>query len=339
MQDQIINFLKTYKKVTITIDEIERILVGTQTTYKQFANQINELEQDGILQMIKAKGRNSRTPSLAYQYRIQRSKLHQNYHHEIQKMQIGLHSLINLDSYFSIDPSIWEQDRPYILKINQYLNQNPLPIDTAPAPERSFELVGDEKWITEKGGKECLERLGLWENLKIIPVSDPMMFAINPQAFQHDEHKHLIVENKTTYLALLEVLPETPFTSLIYGSGNKILKSIEHLHQQLPFKAGQHQLYYFGDIDMSGIWIWYSLHKKMETKLALPFYQACLVYPYVHGKENQRKEEEAVRVFLSNFTKEEQQQIRDMLDDGGYYPQEVLKTKELRELWRNTTWM
>ncbi|WP_339062079.1 Wadjet anti-phage system protein JetD domain-containing protein [Tepidibacillus marianensis] len=339
MLDRIINFLKTYKKVTISIEEIENVLIGTQITYTEFANIINDLEQKGIIQIVKSKGRNNKKPSLAYQYRIQRSKLQESHNLEIQKTQIGLHPLINLDSYFSIDPSIWGQDQRFILKINHYLNQNPLPVDTVPAPERSFELVGDEKWITEQNGKECLERIGLWEKLKIIPVSDPLMLAVNPQVFNHTEHKHLIVENKTTYQALLDVLPDTPFTSLIYGSGNKILKSVEHLENQLPFRQGQHIIYYFGDIDMTGIWIWHSLNKRVAAKLALPFYRACLSHPYVHGKEYQRKEEKALNAFLSNFTEGEQQQIEVLFEDGGYYPQEVLKTKELRDIWRTTKWM
>ena len=36
------------------------------------------------------------------------------------------------------------------------------------APERSYEITGDEKWIDENGGREILERVKLLEKLKII---------------------------------------------------------------------------------------------------------------------------------------------------------------------------
>ena len=338
MKDYLINYLKAYKKITIPLEDIEKRFQGKATTYEEFARTILELEQAGIVEMVKSKGRNSKVPSLAFQYRIQKGKLQQSFHQELQQYRIMLHSLIKLDAYYSLHSDQWYQDLPYIKKIDHYLCENPLPKEAVPAPERSFELVGDEKWITEKQGKECLERIALWDKLNIIPVSDPLMFATNPHAFQNTQHHHFIVENKTTYQGLLEALSYTLFTTLIYGCGKKIVKGIEHLENQLPLKDANHTLHYFGDLDYEGISIWYSLQKRVETKLALPFYRACLNKRYVHGKQNQRRNDEALSAFLQHFELSEQQAITEMFDNGGYYPQEVLKTVDLQQIWRNTSW-
>jgi hypothetical protein len=338
MQEKLLNYLQTYKKTTVSLYDLENVFHGEQLSYEEFARLILELEERGQLQMVKSKGRNGKPLSLAYQYKINRTNIRDTHRQQLQQYRLELHPLIKIDHYFALDSSVWKEDLPFLQKIDHYLRNNPLPQEPVPAPERSFELVGDEKWITEKQGRECLERIGLWEACKIIPVADPLMLAINPNTFSHREHDHLIVENKTTYQALLTTLQLTSFTTLIYGSGKKIIKSIELFDHQLPMKNAQHTFYYFGDIDHEGISIWHSLGKKSKIKLALPFYQECLKRAYAHGKQTQRRNEEALTTFLQYFTPLEQQTIISMLEDGGYIPQEILTSGELQKIWRNASW-
>jgi hypothetical protein len=338
MSGKLLSYLQTYKKATVSLDDLESVFHGEQLSYDEFATLILEMEEKGLLKMVKSQGRNGKPLSLAYQYKIVKTSLRNSHHQQLHQYRVQLHPLIKMDRYFALDSEVWEEDIPYLLKIDHYLRENPLPQETVPAPERSFELVGDEKWITEKQGKDCLERIGLWEACKIIPVADPLMLAINPNTFSNGDHNHLIVENKTTYQALLPTLPDTSFTTLIFGSGKKIIKSIELFHHQLPIKNAHHTFYYFGDLDYEGISIWHTLGKKQEMKLALPFYQECLQRTYAHGKQTQRRNEEALTAFLQFFSPLEQQNIETMINDGGYIPQEVLKTDELQEIWRNASW-
>lgn len=338
MREKLVNYLQTYKKATVSLYDLESVFHGDALSYEEFASIILELEKQGHLEIVKSKGRNGKPLSLAYQYKIIKTSLKDSYRQKLHQYRLQLHHLIKIDHYFALESNVWDRDLYYLQKIDNYLRNNPLPEEPVPAPERSFELVGDEKWITEKQGKECLERIGLWEVCKIIPVADPLMLAINPNTFSHREHIHLIVENKTTYQALLTTLPLTSFTTLIYGSGKKIIKSIELFDHQLPIKNAHHTFYYFGDIDHEGVSIWHSLGKKSEIKLALPFYQECLKRTYAHGKQKQRRNEEALTTFLQYFTPLEQQTIISMLDDGGYIPQEVLKSGELQKIWRNALW-
>ncbi|WP_127579971.1 Wadjet anti-phage system protein JetD domain-containing protein [Paenibacillus koleovorans] len=344
------DYLYTYSKQTIPLDELELLFPGSSCSYRQLAEAILELEDEQIVQMVRAQGRNGKQPSLAYQYRVNKSKLKQGHHKELQRARLRLHPLIQLDSYFTADPAVWQGDRAILDRLDRYLRQAPLPTEAVPAPERSYELVGDEKWITEQGGKELLERVRLWERLRILSVADPLMFAIHPQLLNPRQpaaapvYKHLIVENKTTYQGLLPALPHVSFATLIYGCGKKIIKSIELFPVQIPLLEAEHRFYYFGDLDHEGIHIWHSLTERAQhvlqapIQLAIPFYQACLDKTYAYGKQTHRKDESSLEAFLHPFSIEERQRIRTCLAEGGYYPQEALKTQELGHIWRTAVW-
>lgn len=335
--DEIYRALNGYPKRMIRLSALEAIMGNFFHTYEEYAGFILKLEQEGILEMVKSKGRTTRNPSLAFQYRINKSLLQTGFHQEIQHYRNKFHPSINLDEYYKKDPSIWRHDLPYLIKIDEYIKTFGFPEESVPAPERSFELVQDEKWLTEKGGKELLERIGLFHSFNIIPVSDPLMFAIHPNLVSKETQFHLIVENKTTYQGLLPALPSTEFSTLIYGSGKKIIHSIEQFQDQYPVNA-QHHFFYFGDIDREGVSIWHSLNQKIKAHLALPFYKACLEKQPIAGKEYQRQYTEAQEKFISQFPQKEQEQLAMMFSQGKYYPQEILKSKELQEIWRGSDW-
>lgn len=344
IKQQIEDYLSRVKKQTVLLSELESLCPGFSCSYQELAEVILELEEGQVLKMVKTQGRNGKRPSLAYQYRVNKSNLNQDLHKELQLAKLELHPLIQLDAYYSLPRIIWLEDKPLIERIDAYLRQHPLPSESVPAPERSFVLVGDEKWITERGGEKLLERIGLWEQMKIISVADPLMLAFNPQYIGRAIHLHLIVENKSAYQGLIQALPESPFTTLIYGCGKKIIRSIELFPLQLPLPKAEHRFYYFGDIDHEGITIWHLLNERAKTLFqtqvqpALPFYRACLAKNYVYGKETHRKDEQAMASFLSCFSESDRQRVQACLCDGGYYPQEILKSSELQELWRTASW-
>lgn len=336
--EQLKGNLLQFNRKTITIDELEKLIPQKQT-YEQFATKIVQLENEKILEMIQSKGRNSRTPSLAFRYRIRKQRLNETYHKELQAYRIQFHNAINLDTYFKLDAQTWKKDLPYIKKINEYIERHGFPVKEAPAPERSFELVGNEKWI-EQTGEELLQRINLWDVLKVMPVADPLMFALNPAKIGDDTTYHIIVENKTTYQALLPVLSSSIFATLIYGAGNKIVKSIENFANQYPTEpsANQH-FFYFGDIDREGINIWHRLNEKHRAIPAQPFYEACLSKEVAYGKTNQIKNKTALHRFLHHFPETNATIIENILEKGAYYPQEVLKTEELQRILLSDIWI
>jgi len=343
---QIRSYLQSYKPATVALAELEVIFHDRPCTYEQFAAAVLRLEHEGVLRLVKKEGRTSKPPHLAYRYKVDKSKLKREQQTAVLQTALRLHPLIRLDAYLAVEPGVWERDWPYIEKLNAYLQRHGLPDTPVPAPERSFALVGDEKWIVDKSGKELLKRIKLWDSLKITHVDDPLMMAVNPQALALDVHRHLILENKTAYHALLPVLSEMPFATLIFGGGYRIDRSIGLLPLQLPLPKANHQFYYFGDIDREGFRIWRLLDQNARegfdrpVHLALPFYRLCLTKMFGEDdKSNQRGDTEATELFLSHFTLEEQRQIRECLAAERYFPQETLPTDELRAVWRNTTWI
>ncbi|MCD1259759.1 hypothetical protein B5M42_013035 [Paenibacillus athensensis] len=343
---QIRSYLQSYKRATVALADLEAIVRDQRCTYEQFAAEVVRLEREGVLGMVKSEGRMSKPPQLAYRYKVNKSLLKQERQAAVLQTNLHLHPLIRLDAYLAAEPGVWERDWPYIKRVDAYLSQYGLPDAPVPAPERSFALVGDEKWITDKQGKELLKRIQLWDKLQIIPVADPLMMAVNPQALTLDVHRHLILENKTAYHALLPVLPEMPFATLIFGGGYRIDRSLELLPLQLPLPEANHQFYYFGDLDREGFRIWRLLDQNARewfdrpVRLALPFYRLCLTKPFGEDdKSTQRGDAEATELFLSHFTPEEQRRIRECLAAERYVPQETLPTDELRAVWRKSAWI
>lgn len=331
MQDLIERYLNTIKKKNILLLEMQQNLPG-HIQYKEFADAISELEAKEILIPVKAKGTNGKVPGLYNQYRTNKTKLNADYIEQIQNLQFTLAPKMKLDAYLKLPKEVWERDYLYIQKLDEYIKLSGLPTLQATLPERSYEILGNEKWLEQEGGVELLERLGILDTFKLTQQADPLMLAVNPKAFTKTTY-HLIVENKSTFYLFLKDLPNTFFTSLIYGCGWKIIAGIEGLYNQLGVCKEDSNIYYFGDLDYEGIAIYHGLGE--QVKLAVPFYQALLKKAKSYGKESQRKNEEALGSFLKNFSDEEGSMIKTLLEEGAYIPQEALLQEEAHRLWRN----
>ena len=334
MQERLVNGLMLHKKQSITKDELEALAGREYAGDPAFTEAVHALEEAGYLSMVKKSGRTVNPPHLAYKYRLNRAVIHRRYHRQLHRSSLELTSgQVSLDAYFNLSPAEFDEDWPWIKQIDAWVTAEGLPDDEVTAEERSVMLVNDEKWITAGKGKTVLTRIGLWDRIGIMPISEPLMLAVHPQLIAGDRHLHLIVENKTTWQALVQVLPELPFTSVIFGSGWRITGSLEQLDRQVPVK-GARTLLYFGDLDHEGLAIWHDLHERYEVKPAVPFYEACLARTANRGKTNQRKRPEALEAFLPYLDEAGQAGIQKMLDEGRYLPQEVLTTDELQRIGR-----
>lgn len=337
MDKIILHFLSTYSLRTISLTNLEKVVPGT-VAYEEFAGAILQLITDGVLVPIKAHGTNLANPPLPNGYRLQKQKLNADYFEQIRSYQFALHPLIHIDCYFNLKETVWRKERPWLETVQCYLKRNGLPQVEASIWQRSYEIMGDEKWISEGGGRAFLQRIGMFDQLKIIDLVEPLMFALNPARIDDPHCYHLIVENKTTFDILADILPDTIFLTLLYGAGKCFLNSITQLERQLHMPDAQHHLCYFGDLDLEGITIWYLLTKRRKSDLAMPFYRALLGKTYHQGKENQRKDNAAYQAFLSCFTESEQKQIQQLFANQGYYPQEALSAQELQAIGRGISW-
>lgn len=329
----ILEHLKSRKRKEIFLSEIEKLFEGN-TEYHKFAEAVLKLQEKGIIIPIKSHKTNNKSISLYNTYRINKSYFKDQLIEKIQTFKLKSHKDIKVQSYFSKSEREWAKDFPYIQVINNYLNENGFPQREVSSPERSYEIVGDEKWIDEKGGKKLLERLNIFHKLKISYNVDPLMIAVNPKQINNPPYKHMIVENKATFYDFLYNLYKTEFTSLVYGAGWKIVSNIYMLEVQLGLKGYDHRLFYFGDLDYEGISIWESINEKLNVIPAVSFYSGLLNKPSTKGKTNQTKNENGVNKFSTYFSKEESNKIKNLLNQESYYPQEGLNKEEIFKIWR-----
>lgn len=371
IRERLIAYLRSCPKATVWTEELERLFQGEPITYTAFGQALLALEREQYVSEVKAAGRRTKQPSLANRYRLNHALLKADKVQLLHKYRLELHPLISLDAYFAQPEAVWERELPYLKRIHHFLQEFGLPTIPAPAPERSFQLVGDEKWITDKGGKAVLERIGLWSRLLIDYTGDPLMLAVNAGLLATESTRfavnaqpdsdgakangrpraadsnlagrppclHLIVENKATFHGLLPALPESGFHTLIYGCGNKIVGNLDQLAAQVPLPMREHRFYYFGDLDHAGLQIWYRLSLHYPVIPALAFYHACLHTPPVEGKQNQRQDDAALKAFLARLPDSaDREKLAAALQAGRYYPQETLPAEQLRQIWRNTSW-
>lgn len=329
MKEQLMQFKKAY----ISLADLEGFAALGQT-YEQFAEDVLALVDQKMLQPVKSSQKTFKTPSLHYKYKIIKHVVQQSLKETLERLQLTLDSRISLDAYYRYSIEQLQQDLPYLKKIHQYITTYGLPSETAPAPERSQALVGDEKWIQLKGGRRVLERIGLWDQMRIVDVKDPLRFAVNPKMLQQPKQYHLIVENKTTYEGLLPALQETCFSTLIYGAGFEIVGNIGLFGKQLPLPNVTHSFYYFGDIDFTGISIWYLLQKQQIIQLALPFYQAAFQYEGRAIPKKQVRDEEAILAFYEQLDRVSREKSQQLFEQTAYLSQEVLTSAVLQQIWR-----
>ena len=334
---QLYDELKAYKKQTLSLGTLETLLTPFVDSYEAFSEAVLALESCEVLLPIKAKGRTGRQVSLALGYRLNRQRLNDTVIDTLQHYRTTFHPAISLDDYYNKPQQAFDQDLEALVKIDQYLKTNGFPDREQSSPEVSFLLMNDEKWLDERGGRDLLKRIRVYDQFRIQAVADPISMAINPHRLNHAIHRHLIVENKATFHSLLPTLVTTNFSTLIYGQGKAILSSIRLFDDQFPV-SGAHQFYYFGDIDREGIYIWHLLNQKRAMTLALPFYQACLMKAQAKGKAHHQPHKSALIAFLDHFDEKRQQQIASALTNGYYFPQEILTTEELQTIWRESRW-
>ncbi|WP_353893622.1 Wadjet anti-phage system protein JetD domain-containing protein [Proteinivorax hydrogeniformans] len=337
MQQKVIMFLKSKKRTTVKLNELYGLFSG-EVSYNDFANVIQSLEQKGLLRPVKSHYTNNKEIPLYNTYRINKLAFKDQLVDDIQKFKLSSHPLIDLSYYFSSSESQWQKDLPFIKLVNKYFKYSGVPQKEVSAAERSYQITGDEKWIDFKGGKSLLKRLAVYDKLRIVHNADPLMVAVNPKNFT-PPYIHLIVENKATFYEFQQFLEESLLTSLIYGSGWKIIGNINLLQKQLSLPDKGHRFYYFGDLDWEGLSIWSGVFAKQKVLPAAGFYQMLLTKPATSGKKNQKQNREALDKFTKHFNKDEAAKIEKLLAGGYYYPQEGLGRDDIVKVMEEMKWI
>ncbi|RRD94170.1 hypothetical protein EII17_09430 [Clostridiales bacterium COT073_COT-073] len=330
LKAKIIEQLKQYPKKTIDFFSLQSMSGGGYEK-QELKAVVEALLADKVLIIL------SKNPNLTIssKFRIDKTALYKEEWALIRRMELELDSRIHFDYYYKYPQEI-EKDKEILQKIHHSIQEETI-FEELYLPELSLRLVGDEKWLEYKEGKQFLKKIGLWERFTVGDRYEPIAFALNPVFLSNVQMKsaedriyyHLIVENKTTFKQVMNILVWTELTTVIYGQGYKIISSCRMLEDQLPLE-GKHQILYFGDFDKKGIEIFDALTRQIEVRLHQELYQALLKKTAVRGHENQNCAKEKIERFCSQF--EGAKELIQLIENGSYLPQEMLSEEEMKKV-------
>jgi hypothetical protein len=315
-------------------------------SYEEFADNIDELLSENVITPVKNSKYNHRTDRPLYnKYTKVKSKA------KIPKELVNriltfYHPKMKVLSYTESADSIekYIKHETYLMAIDAFL-KSPVKDEWLSLNERSLQLFGDEKWLGDKG-VAIIKKIGITlEDLHCEKIFEPFFYYKMPSWFENSNVNVLIIENKDTYGSFKSLFQQNmntffsiTFDLLVYGEGEKIIRSIESIWEIQGAKDKEIQGYYFGDIDPKGIEMYFSLKARNEIRLKpmISFYEEILTRS--KGKRYKRKKGQKFKANESNRFAEylEPSLIDEFLSvmKEHYFPQEVLNRQILLELYR-----
>jgi len=326
-------------------DQIERLLGEDYARlggYANFESILKQLCTRGVLEPIKASGTNGRNPLLYNRYR----KVMLGMEQELRLNLLNLHSLIRSEAYIK-SPQAYTEDQRYILALDAFLKdpqQRESLGESIAVNERSFQIFNDEKFLFSDRGRIFLQRIGrTLTDLSCYITTEPFFYIDyrSKLVVENDpvsSYTALIVENKDTFYSIKRAwqagkrsIGGVTFDLLIYGEGRKIVGSFAFAQEIPDLVPKTLRVYYFGDLDPEGIDIFGSLVAAFPLAAIEPFvycYQA-LIHRYGRNAPLRREKDQKLRAlheetFLTYFTSELSQEIRELIHSKKYIPQEGL---------------
>lgn len=342
MKQKVKKIVDEQKQVTVSLTTLEKKLkkvMGNRVGplfYKDLADAMLKLESEGVIEPLKSAKSYSRDTRIRDRYRkiivsnVDEGELKQelltNYHRQISVA----YYLKNLESFQDV--------RDYVKEISEFLKLDDKNKHFLSANERSFELFGDEKFLSDRGGRSLLTNLKLsYEDLHCFETFEPF-FHIGIAKYENENV--LIVENLDTFFSLKKLYLENVrswdgiyFSMIIYGEGNKITKSFGHLDELgVPVSAN---IYYFGDFDREGVSIYHRIAtmNNRTVKVMKSFYEK--MYNRRKDKKNLNKQnlnKSAIKYFFEGNEFYEETEMKDYLTTGKYVPQEAVNIDILRRM-------
>lgn len=326
-----------YTKNKVSLDELQDFF--HINSYMDLTQKVYELiEKEQISPIINSK-LNGKKPALYQAYRIHRvskdnSQLEDELKYQLIPMLSNAYYLRNIEAY--------RKDRIFVLSLNRYLREyrNNL-LEGVSYNERSFEIWGREKFLLREGGTRILKNLGLTpEDLNVYDTTEPLAYYSH-----HKEvpQKIVILENKDTFYSMRRHLLagntsilDIEIGTIIYGAGKSIHKSFKDFTFCVePYlNDSRNEILYFGDLDYEGIIIYETLHRNFIDKLNIkPF---CIAYEDMINKADipalpkmkKGQNSNIGKEFLSYFSQDMQEQIKLILSQNRYIPQEMLQSKD-----------
>lgn len=207
--------------------------------------------------------------------------------------------------------------------------------------ERSFQIFGDEKFLSSSEGKSLLNKYHIsLLSLNVYNTPEPFIYYCKQDS---KSDKALIIENKDTWYTMRKILQDTgkicgiEFKALIYGEGRKIQNSFNYIKEEDTRDIHDVKtFYYFGDIDSTGLDIFYKIRKNYNEYTILPFEPG---YRYLLSQEGFKRVKSVKDNYLDAvkllnlfpfFTNAENQRILDICKGNMILPQEILNYEKLK---------
>ncbi|MBG9941005.1 Wadjet anti-phage system protein JetD domain-containing protein [Brevibacillus formosus] len=339
-EDLIIAFLRKQKNKrfeTLLLQKHLSLELKGKLEYKMFAKAISNLIEKKTLLPVISRGKNGMDPILYrwHQFMDAKPKITE----EVLLEMEHTYTWFSMD-YYKKHPEAYAEDRSALLAIQEYLaNPNE---DVLSVNERMYYLFNDEKWL-ERNGK-ILTRIGISEE-KLGCSDEPDPFLFFPRKLDGRKTINaLIVENKATFKSLKMLFIEgitsfggTEFHLLIFGGGNQIVGSFPFFYELEIYQEVNVQFFYFGDLDLQGIYIWHQLNQlnSLHVQPFTLFYEILLKHNRHRWKEvepNQTYSEEGLEQFLTFFGEDMKLEVWDQLMKRTAIQQEGLHRTLLRGL-------
>lgn len=342
MKQMVRKIIDEQKQLTVSLTTLEKRLKevignrGGPLFYKNLADAMLQLEIEGVIEALKSAKSYSRDTRIRDKYRkiivsnVNESELKQELLLNYQNPISIAYYLKNLESFQNI--------KDYVKKINEFLKLADENKGFLSANERSFELFGDEKFLSDRSGRRLLTNLKLsYDDLYCFKTFEPF-FHIG--IAKNENENVLIVENLDTFFSLKKLSLENVrswddiyFSMIIYGEGNKVTKSFGHLDELgVPESAN---IYYFGDFDREGVSIYHRIAKmnNRSVKVMKSFYEK--MYERRKAKKSVNKQSlniSAIEYFFEENEFYEEADMKDYLLAGKYVPQEAVNIDILRRM-------
>ncbi|MFI8713238.1 Wadjet anti-phage system protein JetD domain-containing protein [Brevibacillus brevis] len=310
-----------------------------QGGYPQLVYLLKESEYEGMISPVKKSPLTHRRPYIRSQYWLQGEDANGRWN-PLEVM--ALRDRLSL-AYYERHPEEQTDNTWKAIQSVYTFVKDAESREVIPREERSLELFGDEKFLSEEPGVSLLRNLSLsLQDIKARKNEEPFIYY---HVGRNPPRRILIIENLSTFSSWKRLMqqgrewPSFPIDLVIYGEGKKIGKSFAYT-QEIGLNGESERFYYFGDLDYEGVSIYVSLKERYPTyriKLALPLYEEMLRqaqkgYSYT---KTQRLSSHALDVFFEEIEQEMEEELaakaKEFLQQVVRIPQEILNYERMLE--------
>ncbi|AWI04443.1 hypothetical protein B9W14_08030 [Clostridium drakei] len=336
------------KKTVYTIDDLyatvsriyKKQVVDLQNVYyMEFYNLIKELENSGVIKKH-GDGKTYVNPHLFKKYKVLRDKI---VFTEEEKINMAKLNKVNL-GYYGKRVDEFREDYDIIVALNDLLRDTTHYREIT-LNEISYIMFGYEKDMSEGKVSVVMKKLGIKEeDLGCRMKNEPLLNTIFKGFYEKDRRNILIAENLETYWSLNKILREisNDIDMLIWGQGCSVESNFRGT---ILYGVNENDsIYYFGDIDLSGVDIFLRLKSNFKDFSIMPstsLYKNLLNIGMKMGIKKSRSqkqidiEEDRLNIFLNAFSNEVRDKLKAIIKNREYIPQEALNYNELRKAYGN----